>query len=64
MIIFQPWSKIKSYVHYKPIAAGYPDIIMLLNGSVMTYGDGSGTGGFDILTALGRSWSRDWSRRL
>jgi hypothetical protein len=25
MIIFQPWSKIKSYVHYKPIAAGYPD---------------------------------------
>jgi Zn-dependent metalloprotease len=25
---------------------------MLWNGSVMTYGDGSGTGGFDVLTAL------------
>jgi bacillolysin len=44
---------IKSYVHYNLIAAGYPDNNNAFwNGSVMTYGDGSGTGGFDILTAL------------
>ena len=46
-------AKIKSYVHYNLIAAGYPDNNNAFwNGSVMTYGDGSGTGGFDILTAL------------
>jgi bacillolysin len=46
-------AKIKSYVHYNLIAAGYPDNNNAFwNGSVMTYGDGSGTGGFDILTAM------------
>ncbi|WP_337967835.1 M4 family metallopeptidase [uncultured Flavobacterium sp.] len=46
-------AKIKSYVHYNLVAAGYPDNNNAFwNGSVMTYGDGSGTGGFDILTAL------------
>lgn len=46
-------AKIKSYVHYNLIAAGYPDNNNAFwNGSVMTYGDGSGTGGFDVLTAL------------
>lgn len=46
-------AKIKSYIHYNLIAAGYPDNNNAFwNGSVMTYGDGSGTGGFDILTAL------------
>jgi bacillolysin len=46
-------AKIKSYVHYNLIAAGYPDNNNAFwNGSVMTYGDGSGTGGFDILTAI------------
>jgi Zn-dependent metalloprotease/chitodextrinase len=44
---------IKSYVHYNLIAAGYPDNNNAFwNGSVMTYGDGSGTGGFDVLTSL------------
>jgi bacillolysin len=44
---------IKSYVHYNLVAAGYPDNNNAFwNGSVMTYGDGSGTGGFDILTSL------------
>ncbi|WP_394759363.1 M4 family metallopeptidase [Flavobacterium sp.] len=44
---------IKSYVHYNLIAAGYPDNNNAFwNGSVMTYGDGSGTGGFDILTSV------------
>jgi len=44
---------IKSYIHYNLIAAGYPDNNNAFwNGSVMTYGDGSGTGGFDVLTAL------------
>jgi bacillolysin len=46
-------AKIKSYVHYNLIAAGYPDNNNAFwNGSVMTYGDGSGTGGFDVLTAM------------
>lgn len=46
-------AKIKSYVHYNLIAAGYPNNNNAFwNGSVMTYGDGSGTGGFDILTSL------------
>ncbi len=46
-------AKIKSYIHYNLVAAGYPDNNNAFwNGSVMTYGDGSGTGGFDILTAL------------
>ncbi|MEZ0130283.1 M4 family metallopeptidase [Flavobacterium sp. LBUM151] len=46
-------AKIKSYVHYNLIAAGYSsNNNAFWNGSVMTYGDGSGTGGFDILTAL------------
>jgi bacillolysin len=46
-------AKIKSYVHYNLVAAGYPDNNNAFwNGSVMTYGDGTGTGGFDILTAL------------
>lgn len=46
-------AKIKSYVHYNLIAAGYSDNNNAFwNGSVMTYGDGSGTGGFDILTAM------------
>ena len=40
-------------VHYNLIAAGYPDNNNAFwNGSVMTYGDGSGTGGFDVLTSL------------
>ncbi|RXR20891.1 T9SS type A sorting domain-containing protein [Flavobacterium amnicola] len=44
---------IKSYIHYNLVAAGYPDNNNAFwNGSVMTYGDGSGTGGFDILTSL------------
>ncbi|SFA98211.1 Por secretion system C-terminal sorting domain-containing protein [Flavobacterium swingsii] len=44
---------IKSYVHYNLIAAGYPDNNNAFwNGSVMTYGDGSGTGGFDVLTSV------------
>jgi bacillolysin len=44
---------IKSYVHYNLVAAGYPDNNNAFwNGSVMTYGDGSGTGGFDVLTAV------------
>ena len=46
-------AKIKSYVHYNLVAAGYPNNNNAFwNGSVMTYGDGTGTGGFDILTAL------------
>lgn len=46
-------AKIRSYVHYNLIAAGYPNNNNAFwNGSVMTYGDGSGTGGFDILTSL------------
>lgn len=46
-------AQIKSYVHYNLVAAGYPDNNNAFwNGSVMTYGDGTGTGGFDILTAL------------
>ncbi|MFH7011708.1 M4 family metallopeptidase [Flavobacterium sp. FlaQc-52] len=46
-------AKIKSYVHYNLIAAGYPDNNNAYwNGTVMTYGDGSGAGGFDILTSL------------
>ena len=45
-------AKIKSYVHYNLVGAGYPDNNNAFwNGSVMTYGDG-GTGVFDILTAL------------
>jgi len=45
-------AKIKSYVHYNLIAAGYPDNNNAFwNGSVMTYGDGSGTI-FDVLTAM------------
>lgn len=44
---------IKSYVHYNLVAAGQPsNNNAFWNGSVMTYGDGTGTGGFDILTAL------------
>jgi Zn-dependent metalloprotease len=38
---------IKSYVHY---SSAYNNAYW--NGSVMTYGDGSGTGGFDILTSI------------
>ena len=38
---------IKSYVHY---SSSYNNAYW--NGSVMTYGDGSGTGGFDILTSI------------
>jgi len=38
---------IKSYVHY---STNYNNAYW--NGSVMTYGDGSGTGGFDILTSI------------
>lgn len=46
-------AQIKSYIHYNLVAAGYPDNNNAFwNGSVMTYGDGTGTGGFDILTAL------------
>lgn len=46
-------AQIKSYVHYNLVAAGYPsNNNAFWNGSVMTYGDGTGTGGFDILTAL------------
>lgn len=46
-------AQIKSYVHYNLVAAGYPDNNNAFwNGSVMTYGDGTGTGGFDILTSL------------
>ncbi|TDW50318.1 putative secreted protein (Por secretion system target) [Flavobacterium sp. 270] len=46
-------AKIKSYVHYNLVAAGYPNNNNAFwNGSVMTYGDGTGTGGFDILTGL------------
>ena len=46
-------AKIKSYVHYNLVAAGQPsNNNAFWNGSVMTYGDGTGTGGFDILTAL------------
>jgi bacillolysin len=46
-------AKIKSYVHYNLVAAGYPDNNNAFwNGSVMTYGDGTGTGGFDVLTAM------------
>jgi bacillolysin len=46
-------AKIKSYVHYNLVASGQPsNNNAFWNGSVMTYGDGSGTGGFDILTAL------------
>lgn len=46
-------AKIKSYVHYNLIAAGYGNNNNAFwNGSVMTYGDGSGAGGFDILTAM------------
>ena len=45
-------AKIKSYVHYNLIAAGYPDNNNAFwNGSVMTYGDGSGTV-FDVLTSM------------
>ncbi|MES2812271.1 MAG: M4 family metallopeptidase [Bacteroidota bacterium] len=45
-------AKIKSYVHFNLIAYGYPDNNNAFwNGSVMTYGDGSGTV-FDILTAM------------
>ncbi|TGD58699.1 M4 family metallopeptidase [Flavobacterium humi] len=45
-------AKIKSYVHYNLVAAGYPDNNNAFwNGSVMTYGDGSGTV-FDVLTAM------------
>ncbi|WP_395066026.1 M4 family metallopeptidase [Flavobacterium sp.] len=44
---------IRSYVHYNLVAAGYPDNNNAFwNGSVMTYGDGTGTGGFDMLTSL------------
>jgi bacillolysin len=46
-------AKIKSYVHYNLVAAGQPsNDNAFWDGSVMTYGDGSGNGGFDILTAL------------
>lgn len=46
-------AKIKSYVHYNLVAAGYSsNNNAFWNGSVMTYGDGTGTGGFDILTSL------------
>ncbi|WP_082014113.1 M4 family metallopeptidase [Flavobacterium sp. AED] len=38
---------IKSYVHY---SSAYNNAYW--NGSIMTYGDGSGTGGFDILTSI------------
>lgn len=38
---------IKSYVHY---STAYNNAYW--NGSVMTYGDGSGTGGFNVLTSL------------
>jgi Zn-dependent metalloprotease len=40
-------AKIKSYVHFD---LNYDNAYW--NGSVMTYGDGSGTGGFNALTAL------------
>ena len=40
-------AKIRSYVHY---ASSYNNAYW--NGSVMTYGDGSGPGGFDALTAI------------
>jgi Zn-dependent metalloprotease len=40
-------AKIKSYVHFD---VNYNNAYW--NGSVMTYGDGSGTGGFNVLTAL------------
>ncbi len=40
-------AKIKSYVHY---ANSYNNAYW--NGSVMTYGDGSGPGGFDALTSI------------
>ncbi len=40
-------AKIKSYVHFD---LNYNNAYW--NGSVMTYGDGSGTGGFNVLTAL------------
>jgi bacillolysin len=46
-------AKIKSYVHYNLIASGQPsNNNAFWNGSVMTYGDGSGTGGFNVLTSL------------
>lgn len=46
-------AKIKNYVHYNLVAAGYPNNNNAFwNGSVMTYGDGTGTGGFDILTSI------------
>ncbi|MWB93696.1 T9SS type A sorting domain-containing protein [Flavobacterium sp. GA093] len=46
-------AKIRSYVHYNLVAAGYPNNNNAFwNGSVMTYGDGTGTGGFDILTSM------------
>lgn len=46
-------AKIKSYVHYNLVAAGYANNNNAFwNGSVMTYGDGTGTGGFDILTSI------------
>jgi bacillolysin len=46
-------AKIKSYVHYNLVAAGQPsNNNAFWNGSVMTYGDGTGTGGFDVLTAI------------
>lgn len=38
---------IKSYVHY---SSNYNNAYW--NGSVMTYGDGSGAGGFDVLTSI------------
>ncbi len=40
-------AKIKSYVHFD---LNYNNAYW--NGSVMTYGDGSGTGGFNVLTSL------------
>jgi bacillolysin len=46
-------AKIKSYVHYNLVAAGYPDNNNAFwDGTEMTYGDGSGTGGFNVLTSL------------
>ncbi|WP_415831483.1 M4 family metallopeptidase, partial [Flavobacterium terrigena] len=47
-------AKMKSYVHVDLVAAGYSNDQnnAFWNGSAMIYGDGSGTGGFDILTAL------------
>ena len=45
--------KIKSFVHFNLIEAGQSNNNNAFwNGSVMTYGDGSGAGGLDMLTSL------------